>query len=165
MEGIRTIGMSVCAVTVITSLFSMIAPTKKLDNVLRFSISLFFLTGLISPFINQSISFDGIGFYLQAEESQSQENGGMSADLADGVLKISQARLEGELEKVLVKENFSNPDVKITLAVNHIGSEKSISIKQLMVLIDKQDEEKAGLVASLFKGQVDISPEVFIKEE
>lgn len=161
MEGIKTVGAAVCAVTVITAIFSMLAPSKKLDNVLRFSISLFFLTGLISPFFNQRLDF-----YIGQLDIDDTFQRSIATEVEDSVLSLARVKLEAFLEKTLEKNGFSSSEVTITLETNHNGDEKNISIKHITVLLNEpvtafERERLSGLV----EGEVGAKPKIYLKDE
>ncbi|MEG0693225.1 MAG: stage III sporulation protein AF [Oscillospiraceae bacterium] len=155
MEGIRLIGISICITMVVTSIFSMLTPDSKLDKVLKFSISLFFLTSLISPFVNNKLDFR-IDISDITQTNQTRE---LSQSVENQFLSIAMSNIEHTVENLLKRENISPKKVEVLININE---DNSISINKLMVYIDKSDEKKKQAVEKIVKDGAGFAPQVVI---
>ncbi|WMJ23025.1 stage III sporulation protein AF [Paludicola sp. MB14-C6] len=153
MEGIRTIGMSMCITLVVTSIFSMLIPDSKLDKVLKFAISLFFLTSIISPFFTSKIDF-GVDFNNMVME---QTNTKMDKAVEEQFFSLAQKNIASTLERYLKNEEISVR--KIEVFVNKTA-DNNISISKLMVYIDASQENKVSKIESLVKREVGVTPSI-----
>lgn len=156
MEGIRFIGLSICITTVVTSIFSMLAPDSKLDKVLKFAISLFFLTSIISPFVNNKLDFR-IELSDITQRVQTRE---LSQNVQSQFLSIAKGNLENTIENTLLRENISPKKVEVLI---NISEDNSISINKLMVYIEKNDEQKKQTIEKLVKDSVGYAPQIIIE--
>ena len=102
MEGIRMIGMSICVTAAATSLFSMLIPDAKLERVLKFAISLFFLISLAAPFA--SWKGDGLGFSLEGLPDSSWRQAGLESAVQSQFAGLAERRLSALMEEALLRE-------------------------------------------------------------
>ena len=151
MEAIRTIAMSICITAVVTSIFSMLVPNASMEKALKFGISLFFLTGLISPFLNNAIDFH--------IDLDSVKVGTRSQQMTDAVEKqfssLAGQRVAAAVENVLAAKGI--PTKKVTAVVN-IGADGSISINDLTVSLDENDRIKEQAAKDLILKETGIRP-------
>lgn len=158
MDGLRYIGISICTVTAATAIFSMLMPAKKLERVLRFSISLFFLIGLISPFFNKKLDF-----YIPLDDIELSAQAPISSKMDESILSLTQTRLEAELERELFKNKISPVKIKAVISTNHNNGENSISIKQLIVTIEQKDSGNTAMIQEILQNATGCSATVEIK--
>lgn len=155
MEGIRLIGISICITTVVTSLFSMLTPDSKLDKVLKFAISLFFLTSIISPFVNNKLDF-----HIDISDvTQNNNTMKLSQSVEKQFLSISKKNIENTLERILAKQSISVKKIEVLININE---DNSISINKLMVYIDKKDEKSKYAIQKIVKEETGYAPDVII---
>lgn len=157
METIRMIGASVCITMVVTAIFSMLIPDNKPEKLLRFSISLFFLTGLISPFVGKSISF-----YIEppAKSRVAQEQA-LETQISESFVAAAQTRLEQQLSDALKKEGIL--PLKITVSV-HIDETNGISIKQPIIIVDEKTYLLNEKIGEVTKNVIGYDPKILMPE-
>lgn len=154
LDGIRTIGMSICITLVVTSLFSMLIPNTKLEKVLKFAISLFFLTGLISPFFSSDLNFH-IDMEDLAPQTNSQSQLKTSAE--SQFASLAAKNLESSIDRMLKTEGIKTEKIKVLINKN---DDDNISINKLMVYIDNENINKATRIESIIKKEVGIVPSI-----
>ncbi len=153
MEAIKTIGMSICITLVVTSIFSMLVPDTKLDKVLKFSISLFFLTSLISPFFSSNINFKIDVDDLIPEQTQTR----LEEATQNQFLTLAKKNIENSLVRILKNDNIKVE--KVEVLVNKT-KDSNISITKLMVYIDNETLNSTRMIENIVKKEVGITPSV-----
>lgn len=153
MESLKYIGMSICITTVITSIFTMLLPNGKLDNVIKFAITLFFLTSIISPFLNTDLKLD---FKTFSEEIIST-NASLEVDISDAFIDIAKLHIEENINKLLTENNINNK--KISIDIN-ILDDTSIYIEKVKVYIDFVDDDIIENINNIITNEIGISPEI-----
>ncbi|MFZ2538293.1 MAG: stage III sporulation protein AF [Oscillospiraceae bacterium] len=155
MEGIRLIGISICITTVVTSIFSMLTPNTKLDKVLKFAISLFFLTSIVSPFVNNKLDFR-IDISDITQTPQTRE---LSQSIENQFVSIAKSNIENTVGNLLLRENISSKKIEVLININE---DNSISINKLMVYINKSDEKRKQDIEKIVKEGAGFAPQVEI---
>lgn len=153
MDGIRTIGMSICITLIVTSIFSTLIPETKLDKVLKFAISLFFLTSIISPFFTEKISFNVDFEDIVLEQNALQ----MEQAVEQQFFSLAQKNIASTVERYLKNEEISVR--KVEVFVNKT-SDNNISISKLMVYIDENQENQMNKITSLVQREVGVTPNI-----
>jgi len=156
METIKAIGMSICVTLVVTSIFSMLMPDTKLDKVIKFSISLFFLTSLISPFITSDIKIN-VDIDDIVLESKSTN---LSQASQTQFFSLAEKNIQSALIRYLQNEDINVR--KIEVCINKIDN-NNISISKLMVYINREQEETATRIKALVKREVGVTPDVIVE--
>ena len=155
MEGIRLIGVSICITMVVTSIFSMLTPDSKLDKMLKFSISLFFLTSLISPFVNNKLDF-----HIDISDiTQTQQDKQLSQGVASQFITIAIENLEHSVENLLIRKKINPKKVEVLI---NISEDDSISISKLMVYIEQSDELRIQEIEKIVAEEVGFAPQVVV---
>lgn len=154
MEKFIMMGMSICITVIITSIFTMIVPDSKLEKVIGFSISLFFLVSIITPFINRDFRID---FKLDEIVFDSKDK--FQSDVRNQFLDIACNNLENQLINILVKEELKPNDVKINI---NIQEDNSISIIKAEVFIKEEDKEDAQRIKQLIFNKIGIEPLIVV---
>lgn len=155
MEGIRLIGYTICITIVVTAIFSMLVPNTKLDKVLKFAISLFFLTSIVSPFVNNKLDFT-IDMSDTINTSKTED---LSESIQNQFLSVSKKNIESSLVKILAKKNISVKKIDVLININ---DDNSISINRLMVYIDKGNEKFKSNIEKILKEEAGYVPQVVI---
>lgn len=153
MDTIRTIAMSLCVTAVITAIFSMLVPNAKFDKALKFAISLFFLTGLISPFLSNRLDFQ---MELGGTEVPAVEEK-MTAATEESFLRIAEQKVAAGVEHALLAEGI--PPKKVTVSIN-IGEDGRISINKLTILLRSDTAGKAASAGEIAERTAGVPPEV-----
>lgn len=156
MEGIKIIGTSICITLVATTIFSMLVPNSKLDKVLRFAISLFFLTSLISPFTTAKLDFSIDLSDIESERGQYQ----LQAEVDKQFSALAQKNLENSLGRILQTNGINVEKVVVLINKSDIDN---ISITKLTVYTDGGDNQK---INEIIKKEVGIMPKIIdVKEQ
>ncbi|MEG0571352.1 MAG: stage III sporulation protein AF [Oscillospiraceae bacterium] len=151
MEALKSIGMSLCITAVATSIFSMLIPNSNLEKVIKFAVSLFFITGIVSPFINGNLKVDFNFDDITPPSSQTQFSQGVNTQF----LTIAQNNLQISITKILEKESIKTK--KITVKIN-ISEQKSISINKITVFVDEKYKNEAYRIENIVKKEVGVTP-------
>lgn len=135
MDTIKMLATTVCITAVITAIFSMLMPEGKLEKVVMFAVSVFFLIGIVTPFTSKEfriqlkeIKVDKLEISTKIENSVNKQ-----------FLNIAKANLESKLEAYLIENNIKPQ--KIDIIVN-ISKDESISIKGIEIKIKKEDNKR-----------------------
>lgn len=158
METIKLIGTSICVTMIVTAIFFMLVPDKKPEKMLRFSISLFFLTGLISPFVGKSLNFH-IDPLLESYEQQEQP---LESQISESFATLAAARLERQLEDTLKSEGII--PLKITVSV-HIDDSNGISIEQPKIITEEKAYQEREKIGQLTKALLGYEPLIILSDE
>lgn len=157
MDTIKAISFSICITIVVTSIFSMLMPHSKLDKVIGFAISLFFLTGIVSPFFSSKISFNISLDDIIPKKSTEY----MQTSIQSGMNVLTQKSLENTVERLLEKEKIDVAEVQIS--INKISYDH-ISISKVMVYINKSNQidivSDTEKITSIVKQQIGVLPEI-----
>ena len=154
MEGIRMIGMSICVTAAATSLFSMLIPDAKLERVLKFAISLFFLISLAAPFA--SWKGDGLGFSLEGLPDSSWRQAGLESAVQSQFAGLAERRLSALMEEALLREGIRPEKVQASI---HIAGDGSVSIKQVRIRLSPGDGTGALLIWEILERETGAPPE------
>lgn len=155
MEAIKTIGMSICITIIVTSIFSMLLPNTKLDKVIKFAISLFFLTGIVSPFFSSDLNFNFKVEDIIPEQSTTQLNQTMHNQF----LSVAQTNLENAVQRMLKNDGINA--IKVEVLINKLDKD-NISISKLMVYIENETKTSSKRIEDLVKKEVGLSPTIVI---
>ncbi|MCL2089600.1 MAG: stage III sporulation protein AF [Oscillospiraceae bacterium] len=130
MDIIREWAFVICITALGASLFSMLAPNSNMEKVMRFTISLFFLSGIISPIASGSVKFD----YKSAIEYKQIES--YKEELAEGVREQYRRMAEGEIVRLIAAAiPPEQAGIKKIEAIVNIDEDNSISINNITVTI------------------------------
>ena len=154
METIRTIGVSICVTAAVTAIFSMLAPDSKFDKVLKFAISLFFLTGLISPFVSGGLDFHVVMELGETQVAQQE----LSESVQSQFGALAEKKLAASLEKMLAAEGISVRKVTVTIHIDDVGS---VSISRLEIILAEGQSESGA--AAAIRRETGITPEVAVE--
>ena len=154
MEGIRMIGMSICVTAAATSLFSMLIPDAKLERVLKFAISLFFLISLAAPIA--SWKGDGLGFSLEGLPDSSWRQAGLESAVQSQFAGLAERRLSALMEEALLREGIRPEKVQASI---HIAGDGSVSIKQVRIRLSPGDGTGALLIREILERETGAPPE------
>ena len=152
MEGIRYIGMSVCITAVAASIFSMLLPGKKLDRVLKFSVSLFFLAGVAAPFFEKGLDFS---FALEWSGVTSQSEPQLSEAVSSEFSALAQRKLAAAVEQALLEKGIAPEKVAVMI---HIDEEGGVSISRAELLLPVEEKQQSAEVEATVREVLGIEP-------
>ncbi len=155
MDAIKTIGMSICITIIVTSIFSMLLPHTKLDKVIKFSISLFFLTGIISPFFTTELKFNLDIDDIVPEQSAVQ----LDQTMQNQFISVAQTNLENAVKRMLKNDGINA--IKVEVYINKLDKD-NISISKLMVYIENDTKASSKKIEDLVKKEVGLVPTIII---
>lgn len=149
MNDIKQWAVYLCVALIISLIFSILTPNSKLDGGIKFIIGLFIMTSLTVPILPKISS---ISVSSNVDISSDYKN-----KLNDTYKTIIQKNLS---EKI--KSQLKSNDIKINnidLNIN-ILSDKSISISNLIIYIDKKYQAKEGEIINIINNLVNTKPEI-----
>ncbi len=136
MNFLKEWAFSIFITILIITIFSMIIPKGQLDRVMKFSLSLFFLVALITPFVSK-ISSLNFGFKDEIEvNTQNIYNNNIIEKSNKDFISLVEKNISNNIFDILKKIDI-NPK-KIITSIN-INENNSISINNLVILLDKKD--------------------------
>lgn len=154
MEGIKEVGISICFTVIVSTLFSILMPSQKLEKVIGFSISLFFVTGVISPFFNTNIDFSiDIADIVDVSPLQHE----MTSQLTN----IAVTRLQNSTLNILTKNNLEVTNVQIY--VNNLDYD-SISIDRVIITTYEQGTINQAKIQGIVQSELGIIPQIIVLE-
>lgn len=163
MDSLKFIGMSICLTTVVTSIFTMLLPNSKLDNVIKFAITLFFLTSIITPFLDNDLKLD---LKTLSKDLTVQNTQTLEVQISNSFIEIAKTILENEIQELLEKNEIITKKVSIDI---NILNDTSIYIEKVKIHIEINDEETINsksieVINSIINQEIGIEPEIiFIK--
>lgn len=158
METIRMLGMTICITAVVTAIFSMLVPNSGNERVLKFAVSLFFLTGLISPFATGDLDFHlDLGEFENPAVRQE-----LSGEVGEQFCSLAGKNLEAAVERVLLAQGIAPK--KVTVQIN-IGADGGISITRMEVLLPAELSGEAARATALVQRETGIRPEIAVAKE
>lgn len=160
MEGIRMIGMSICVTAAAVAIFSMLIPDAKLEQVVKFAVSLFFLASLAAPFA----SWEGgkLEFSLGSLPVSSWRQADLETAVQQQFTGLAERRLSALMEDALVREGIRPEKVQASI---HIAGDGSVSIKQIRIQLSPGDGTGALLIREILEREAGVSPGQIVLEE
>ena len=130
MNFLKEWAFSIFITILIITIFSMIIPKGQLDRVMKFSLSLFFLVALITPFVSK-ISSLNFGFKDEIEvNTQNIYNNNIIEKSNKDFISLVEKNISKNIFEILKKIDI-NPK-KIITSIN-INENNSISINNLVI--------------------------------
>lgn len=153
MDFIREWAFSICITLIATSLFSLLAPKGSMEKILKFTISLFFLNCLVTPFIVNppKINFD----IDQVDPRNESSNYDVVTKTNEQFLSITKKNIEKTLSGILVSNNINCKKIEINI---NISQDKSIFISSIDILLDKSYIMMDNQIKELIKKEVEMEP-------
>ncbi len=146
MEGLRQWAITVCCTLIAGGIFTLLIPKEKFGKVMRFTIGLFFIISLISPFATVDIKADFSEYAWNEYQDNTQS---FSAQVQEQYQNLVAKNLETSLMRQC-REKGLYPE-KITVDV-HIGEDNCISITNVEVTAEGDVQRQAEeLIEALLK--------------
>lgn len=150
------IGVSVCVTAVVTAIFSMLLPDSRFDRVLKFAVSLFFLTGLISPFVTGQLEFRVEPEALELPDTQQNLSGQVEQQFAALAARQLEAGIDFQLRTQGIEAE------KVTVSI-HIASGESVSISRIQIQLGPGDSGREAKVQEIVRSQTGQEAEITIR--
>ncbi len=152
MDTIREWAASICITLVATSIFSMLIPHGGMEKVMKFAISAFFISCLLSPF------WSGLpNLSWEAEAAIQSDYSGISSQMNEQVIRLSEANLRRVIGEILEENGIKTE--KISPQV-HISDDGSISISKVMVELAEDENKNVQSVQELIEQETGLEAEV-----
>lgn len=152
MDTIREWAASICITLVATSIFSMLIPHGGMEKVMKFAISTFFISCLLSPF------WSGLpNLSWEAEAAIQSDYSGISSQMNEQVIRLSEANLRRVIGEILEENGIKTE--KISPQV-HISDDGSISISKVMVELAEDENKNVQSVQELIEQETGLEAEV-----
>lgn len=134
----------------------MLLPDGKLDNVIKFAITLFFLTSIVTPFIDSDLNLD---FKSLTQEISLETNKTLEKELSNTFIQIAKSYIEEDINDNLIKNNI--PIKKVSISIN-ILSDSSIYIEKVKIYITSKEEDNTEKINEIVLNEINIIPEIII---
>lgn len=152
MDTIREWAASICITLVATSIFSMLIPHGGMEKVMKFAVSAFFISCLLSPFWS---GLPSLGW--EAEAAIQTDYSSISSQLNEQVVRLSEANLRRVISDILDEKGIEAE--KITPQV-HILDDGSISITKVVVELAGDENKNVQSVQELLEQETGLETEV-----
>ena len=150
MESIRAIALSFCATVIVTAIFFFILPDEKFRGVLKFSVSLFFLCGLVAPFVQGDLSFS---FELPAA-AQENPNEQTTEAAYTYFVQLVETNIEQSLYTAAEQAGCEAQQIKVQV---HIEEDGCIYIDQIIAVAKEPQNERT--LFECIRTHTGVSPE------
>ena len=154
MNEIKQWAVNVCVTLAATGIFSMLIPHGNMEKVMKFAVSVFFLSCLLFPF------FTGLPeLQWNAQESTGVPYENIQETMNRQFLELSRKRIEQIVGQILAAEGIQ-PE-KITADI-HISEDNSVSINKVTVTLNGTSRLTADRMRSIIKEQTGIETETML---
>lgn len=140
--------LAVCATMIGGALFSLLVPNNNLKRVVQFTLSLFFVSALVAPFLTELPDVD-FSFAEQVLASNDELEGVMETE----VIKQAQSSLEQGLMVVFEQNGYKIEDITI-----NINSEEETT--QITVVIPQEEIQRIPQMEQLVQNETGIIPKI-----
>ena len=153
MEAIRVWASSVCMAALFGVVAGIIAPNGSMEKIFKLTISIFFLTALITPLMNirGGMNFNFVGQQAVVQTS-SQTAQNIETTMDSQVVSESDERIEDLIQDCAVRNNF-NPS-KIVVDITMVDTK--VVIKSATVWLTSKEYSKANALKDAVKKELDI---------
>ncbi len=153
MNTLQAMGTAICMTMIATAIFSLLITNRSMERVMRFALSLFFLSVLLSPVLTLEVE-ELLDFSVD-ETALLQEQQRME----DHLLSLADTQLQTQAEAMLQAAGIDYQKVEVAI---HNNGETGITISELVVWIN--DANFTAPVKQTLEGYFGVSPEVKMEE-
>lgn len=157
MESIQSAAYAICLTLIATGVFTMLMPSNNMEKVLKFAVSLFFLSSIVLPFLRGDFHFS----LDLSQQEQTVDTQPLEAQTTQSFAKLAEHRLETEAENVLTLQGITPKKVEAAI---HIGDDNCITISTLTITLHAADFLQAESVKESIAEEVGLTPEIIIEE-
>lgn len=154
METIRQWAVSICITLVATAIFSMLIPKGNMEKVMKFMLSIFFISCLLAPFLGGMPQID-----LAAEAAELTNYTAINEQMQDQIRQLSEANLCRAIDEMLQQEGYQAK--KVEAEVN-ILEDDSISITNITVTLEQTEEKNVQRVREFVEKQTAIHTQIIL---
>lgn len=154
MSEIKQWAVNICITLVATAVFSMLVPNGSMEKVLKFTISLFFVSCLLTPFLVGLPQID-----WEAQTTYQADYTDLTGKINEQLIKQSEMSVCRVVKTILEKEKISYE--KISADVN-ISSDNSIFISKIYIELPVKETKNLQKVRQLVKEECQIETQVVL---
>ena len=129
MNSLREIGYIFCVILVVTGIFLMLLPSGNSVKTVKFSVHLFLLLAVITPFLKNSIDFSSYSYNYQIDSQTVTKN--LTEVYNKQILKSFENELKLRIEAILKEYKISPEKIEISMNVN---ADRSIDISNITIV-------------------------------
>ena len=140
--------LAVCATMIGGALFSLLVPNNNLQRVVRFTLSLFFVSALVAPLLTDLPDFD-----ISFTEYTLAANDELGDLIKDEVIEEAETALEEGLTADFEQNGYKMEDIAI-----HINSEEETT--QITIVIPQDEQQQIPQMEQLVLNETGILPKI-----
>ena len=149
MQTLRQWCFSVCATAVCCGIVQILIPRSGLERILKMTVSVFFLTSLITPLLlgiqGGNLSLDWELSREQVEQQLQSRGESLESELERRFARDASGQLEQIVSEALVQMGINSSEISIKVNTNEEGS---ISISEVELQLDEQYESRHDEIRS-----------------
>lgn len=151
MNSLQNWALSVCVTMVGVGIFSLLVPNSNLKKVVSFTISLFFLSSLLSPLILSMPELD-----FSAISSEITQNTELEETTRQQVLEQTKDTIAKELGQIFLQNGYKIESLAIDIS-NEDSENGNIKVK---LTLPKEQASQEGNIRALVRSSVGVNPEI-----
>lgn len=151
MNSLQNWALSVCVTMVGVGIFSLLVPNSNLKKVVSFTISLFFLSSLLSPLILSMPELD-----FSAISSEITQNTELEETTRQQVLEQTKNTIAKELGQIFLQNGYKIESLAIDIS-NEDSENGNIKVK---LTLPKEQASQEGNIRALVRSSVGVNPEI-----
>lgn len=155
MSTLQAIGGGVCITMIVTAIFSLLITNRSMERVMRFALSLFFLTVLLAPLTEAN--WDDLLDFSEADTGAMMST---EEQLQQSLSSLAQLQLKKQAETLM--EQADIPYEKLEVQIHNTG-ETGITISRLIVWLS--DVNLAAPTKDCLEDYFGVMPEIKVGEE
>lgn len=151
MNSLQNWALSVCVTMVGVGIFSLLVPNSNLKKVVSFTISLFFLSSLLSPLILSMPELD-----FSAISSEITQNTELEETTRQQVLEQTKNTIAKELGQIFFQNGYKIESLAIDIS-NEDSENGNIKVK---LTLPKEQASQEGNIRAVVRSSVGVNPEI-----
>lgn len=154
MNSLQSWALSVCVTMVGVGIFSLLVPNSNLKKVVSFTISLFFLSSLLSPLILSMPELD-----FSAISGEITQNTELEETTRQQVLEQTKDTIAKELGQIFLQNGYKIEALAIDISNEDSENDTDTKIKVKLTL-PKEQKNQEGNIRALVRSSVGVNPEI-----
>lgn len=153
MDGFKSWMFSVCVAVVIVTIFSMFTPNGKMEKIMRFTISMFFILIISAPiigFIKDYKNFEPDNLINNSSQAS-------NTDYKENVKDVFIKKVELALKKGLERKQINISDLSVDI---NITEDNCIEINKVEIFIHKLSKKQESEINKYIKEEAKVSPKI-----
>jgi hypothetical protein len=159
VDMVRDYALSLCMTLIATGIFSMLIPGKSMEKVLKFALSLFFLSCLVLPVLQGEVRFSFTDSDLSEWDTQYPEE--LEQKSNEAFLKLTETNLSHEIELLLEVKGIKTEKIEVSI---HIDEENNIDISKCDIYLSGGQNIVAGDLAFYLQKETGVKPNLIVEE-